>query len=104
MRFKFLVAASLSLCACATTMSERASRVQIITAEQAKQYEFVSQLSSSSSLTGVARHTGYQNALNDVLDKAAAEGAQFIVLAPGSGASYWSSSEVVSASAYKRKP
>ena len=84
-------------------MSERAAHVQIITAEEAKQYEFVSQLSSSSSLTGVARHTGYQNALNDVLDKAAAEGAQFVVL-DSRGPAYWTTSEVVRATAYKRKP
>jgi len=99
-----LLVMSLSFFGCATTMSERASHVQIISAEQAKQYEFVSNLSSSSSLTGVARHTGYQNALNDVLDKAAAEGANFIVLDQGSGASYWTTSEVVRATAYKRKP
>jgi hypothetical protein len=84
-------------------MSERASHVQIISSEEAKQYEFVSQLTSSSSLTGVARSTGYQNALNDVLDQAAAKGAEFIVLDSGSGPSYWATSEVVRASAYRRK-
>lgn len=102
MRALILISA-LSLCACATTMSERASRVQIISADEAKQYEFVSQLTSSSSLTGVARSTGYQNALNDVLDQAAAKGAEFIVLDSGSGPSYWATSEVVRASAYRRK-
>ena len=99
-----LLAASLSLFGCATTMSERASHVQIISADEAKQYQFVSNLSSSSSLTGIARQTGYQNALNEVLDKAAAEGAEFIVLDQHSGPSYWTSSEVVRATAYKRKP
>ena len=96
--------ASLLLVACGTTMSERASRVQIISVEEAKQHEFVQNLSASSGLTGVARHTGYQNALNEVLEKAAAIGADFIVLAPGSGPSYWTTSEVVRAAAYKRKP
>ena len=99
-----VLVALLSLFGCATTMSERASRIQVISAEDAKQYEFVQNLSSSSSLTGVARHTGYQNALNDVLDKAAAAGAEFVVLDPHSGASYWTTSEVVRATAYKRKP
>ena len=88
---------------CATTMSERASHVQVISADEAKQYEFVARLTSSSSLTGVARHTGYQNALNDVLDQAAAKGANFIVLDPNSGPSYWTTSEVVQAQAYKRR-
>ena len=99
----FLVALILSLSACATAMSERASHVQVISAEDAKQHEFVCQLASSSSLTGIARSAGYQNALNDVLDQAAAKGAQFIVLDAGSGPSYWTTSEVVRASAYKRK-
>lgn len=99
-----LAVAILALSACATTMSERASHIQIISAEEAKPYQFVAQLSSSSSLTGVARHTGYQNALNDVLDQAAAKGAQFIVLDPNSSPSYWSTSEVVRATAYKRTP
>jgi hypothetical protein len=99
-----IVVTSLSLVACATTMSERASHVQIISAEEAKQYEFVSLLTSSSSLTGVARQTGYQNALNDVLDQAAARGANFVVLDQGSGPSYWTTSEVVRATSYRRKP
>jgi len=98
----FLLTALL-LVGCATTMSERASHVQVISVEEAKQYEFVSALSASSSLTGVARHTGYQNALNDVLDQAAAKGANFVVLDAESGPSYWTTSEVVRAQAYKRK-
>jgi hypothetical protein len=89
------------LVGCATTLSERASRVEIISAEEAKQHKFVARLTSSSSLTGVMRHTGYQNALNDVLDQAAAKGANFIVLDPDSGPSYWTTSEVVQAQAYK---
>jgi hypothetical protein len=99
-----VVAISLWLVACATSLSERASQVQIISAEEARQYEFVSRLSSSSSLTGVARQTGYQNALNDVLDQAAARGANFVVLDPNSGPSYWTTSEIVRAAAYRRKP
>ena len=85
-------------------MSERASHVQVILAEEAKQYQFVSNLTTSSSLTGVARHTGYQNTLNDLLDEAAAAGADFVVLDQGSGPSYWTTSEVVRGSAYKRRP
>lgn len=99
-----LLIAVILLPGCATTMSDRAAHVQIISAEEAKQYQFVSNLSSSSSLTGVLRHTGYQNALNKVLDKAAAAGADFIVLDQGCGPSYWTTSEVVRATAYKRKP
>ncbi|HEX7917118.1 hypothetical protein [Rudaea sp.] len=97
-----LISLVLLLSACATTLTERASHIQIITSDEAKQYQFVAQVSASSSLTGVARHTGYQNALNNVLDQAAAKGAQFIVLDPNSEPSYWTTSEVVRATAYKR--
>lgn len=90
------------LAGCATAMSERASRVQVISASEAREYQFVANLSASSSLTGVARYTGYQNALNELLDKAAAAGAEFVVLDPKSGPSYWTTSEVVRGTAYKR--
>lgn len=91
------------LLGCATTPSERASHVQIISPEDAKQYDFVARVQASSSLTGVSRDIGYQNALNAVLDQAAAKGASFIVLDENSKAKYWTSKEIVSASAYKRK-
>lgn len=91
------------LSGCATEMSQRASHVQIINEEQAKQYQFVANLTGSSTLTGVARHTGYQNALNEVLDKAAESGAQYVVLDQGSSPSYWTTSEVIRATAYKNK-
>jgi len=93
----------LALTGCATNLSERASHVQIISDDEAKQYEFVAQLTSSSSLTGIARKTGYQNALNDVLDQAAAKGADFIVLDERTGPAYWTTSEIVHAAAYRRK-
>lgn len=104
MKNKFCyVAMLLVLFGCATTMSDRASRIRIITAEEAKQYDYVGLLQGSSSLSGVARHTGYQNALNEVLDEAAAKGAEFVVLDPNSAPSYWTTSQVIRAEAFKRK-
>ena len=93
----------LMLIGCATTMSDRASRIRIINAEEAKQYDYVGLIQGSSSLSGVARHTGYQNALNEVLDEAAAKGAEFVVLDPKSKPSYWTTSQVIRAEAFKRK-
>ena len=93
----------LVLIGCATTMSDRASRIRMITAEEANQYEYVGLIQGSSSLSGVARHTGYQNALNEVLDKAAAKGAEFVVLDPNCRPSYWTTSQIVRAEAFKRK-
>ncbi len=86
---------------CATTMSARASHVHVITANAAAPCQFVSNVSASSSLSGVARYTGYQNALNSLLDKVAAEGANSVVLDSRSGPAYWTTSEVVRGTAYK---
>ncbi|WP_434639646.1 hypothetical protein ACMYSK_01420 [Klebsiella sp. I138] len=93
----------MTLAGCATNMSERAAHVQVISQEQAQQYKFVSNITGSSTLTGVARHTGYQNAMNEVLDKAAEKGAQYVVIDPGSAPSYWATSEIIRATAYKDK-
>ena len=93
----------LVLIGCATPISEQASRIRIITTEEAKQYDYVGLIQGSSSLSGVARHTGYQNALNQVLDQAAAKGAEFVVLDSNSRPAYWTTSQVIRAEAFKRK-
>ena len=100
-RILFLGCIVATLCGCATTMSARASRIQVIDASAAKNCQFVSNVSASSSLTGVARYTGYQNALNALLDKVAADGGTSVVLDPHSGAAYWTTSELVRGVAYK---
>lgn len=92
-----------ALLGCATTPSESASRINIISSDEARQYDYIGRIQGSSVLTGVARETGYQNALNEVLTKAAAEGAQFVVIDENSKPAYWTTSEVISAAAYKRK-
>lgn len=91
------------LSGCATDMSERASHVQIVNEEQASQYQFVANITGTSSLSGVSRQTGYQNAINELLDKAAESGAQYVVIDPKSSPSYWATSQVVRATAYKNK-
>jgi hypothetical protein len=101
-KFASMMLMSVLLAGCSTSMSERASRVQVISKEEANDYQFVANVSGSSTLTGVARHTGYQNAMNEVLDNAAKVGAQFVVLDPDSAPSYWTTSEVIRATAYKK--
>ncbi len=103
MKFTFMLLIAFLLSGCATSMSERASHVQVISQEQAKQYQFVANVSASSTLTGVARYTGYQNAMNELLDKAANAGAQYVLIDPESAPSYWTTSEVIRATAYKNK-
>lgn len=98
-----LVLAAALLSGCATEMSDRASHVQIIDQAQASQYQFVANITGTSSLSGVSRQTGYQNAINEALDKAAGVGAQYVVIDPKSSPSYWATGQVVRASAYKNK-
>lgn len=101
--FGSLVLAAALLSGCATEMSDRASHVQIIDQAQASQYQFVANITGTSSLSGVSRQTGYQNAINEALDKAAVAGAQYVVIDPSSSPSYWATGQVVRATAYKNK-
>lgn len=98
-----VVALTTLLSGCATDMSDRASHVQIIDQAQASQYQFVANITGTSSLSGVSRQTGYQNAINEALDKAAGAGAQYVVIDQKSSPSYWSTGQVVRAAAYKNK-
>ena len=89
------------LSGCATTMSQQASKIQIISIQDAKELHFIANVQGSSTLTGVARKTGYQNALNEVLENAAELGAKYVVLAHNSGPAYWVTSQEIMAAAYK---
>ena len=89
------------LSGCATTMSQEASKIQIISIQDAKELHFIANVQGSSTLTGMARKTGYQNALNEVLENAAELGAKYVVLAPNSGPAYWVTSQEIMAAAYK---
>ena len=99
-QFTFLL---IGVVSCATALTERGSRIRIISSGEAKQHIYVGLVQGSSSLAGLARHTGYQNALNEVLDKAAEMGADFVVLDEKSRPSYWTTSQVIRAEAFKRK-
>jgi hypothetical protein len=91
------------IASCATQLTERGSRIKIISAEEATSYQYVGIVEGSSTLTGLARHTGYQNALNEMLDKAAAMGADFVVIDKYSAPRYWTTSENVRAEAYRKQ-
>ncbi len=94
-------AAALVLAACATPLSDRAAKVRIVhSTEEVKGYTFLGQVVGSSAMTGVMRHQGMENAVNEVLDKAAAMGATHVLM-PDKKASYWTFSENVRGEAYK---
>jgi hypothetical protein len=68
------------LSGCAVRLSDRGSRLNSIRAEEAKNYEYVGIVEGSSSLAGMARHTRYRNALNELLDDAAEWEQIFVVI------------------------
>lgn len=75
--------------------------VKVSGAEEVKSYKYLGVVESSSPLTGVARESGYRNALNDVMNKAADLGATHIVLDERSKPRYWTTSIIVRAEAYQ---
>jgi hypothetical protein len=87
--------------ACATEMSAAGAKVRIVRAHDVVGYEFVGQVTGSSMLGGEARQLGFQNALNDMLDKAGAMGATHVVITYNPGPVYWTWSQTVRGEAYK---
>ena len=97
------VALASSLTGCAGQMTERASRVRMAEAEAVKECQFLGQVTGTSTLTGIARHSGYQNALNELLDEAAERGASHVMLSRDSRPAYWTFAQNVRGEAYRCK-
>lgn len=89
------------LAGCSAPMSQRAAMVRMTNAETVKDCAFLGQATGSSTLTGIARHSGYQNAINELLDRAAGMGASHVVLSPNSRPAYWTFEQNVMAEAYR---
>ena len=87
---------------CAKHASQEGSRVVIISPEEAQNYEFVGIVEGYSILAGMGRHRGHQNAINEVLDKAAAIGADFVVIIKGKAPTFIADQNVT-AEAYKKR-
>ena len=75
--------------------------VRVVTADQVQGYQFLGTITASSSLSGVLQHTGYENALNELLEKAAQRGATHVVLDPKSEPHYWTTSQHIRGDAYR---
>jgi hypothetical protein len=87
---------------CATTLSPSASHVEMVPQERLGDgCSFLSNVMGSSSLTGVSRYTGFNNAVNEMIERAAQLGATHVVLDPTSEASYWTTSEIARGKAYR---
>jgi len=97
-----MVVGVLFMGACATSMTPEASKIKVSTKDEIKGFEYLGIVEGSSSMTGVARDTGFRSALNEAMNKAAKLGATNIVLDEKSEAKYWSTSENVRAEAYRK--
>jgi hypothetical protein len=87
---------------CATSdLSSRGAMIKVTSEQTVKDYKFLGVVEGSSSLTGVAKESGYRNALNEAMNKAAELGATHLVLDDRSKPRYWSTSIVVRGEAYR---
>ena len=84
-------------------MTPEGSKIKVSTKDEVKGFEYLGIVEGSSSMTGVARDTGFRSALNEVMNKAAKLGATNIVLDEKSESKYWTTSENVRAEAYRNK-
>ena len=75
--------------------------VRPATRDEVKGYKFLGVVQGSSMMSGVLRHSGYENAINEMLEKAAAKGATHVVLDPKSEPHYWTTNQYVRGEAYR---
>jgi len=92
--------AAMALCGCGTTLSATARRVQRMEQPKASGCENLGIVEGSSSLSGVSRSTGINNALHEMYESAAALGATHVSYEDKKGA-YWSTGQHVQGTAYK---
>ena len=75
--------------------------IKLAKAEEVKGYKYLGVVEASSELTGVAKESGFRNALNETMNKAAALGATHLVLDERSEPRYWVTSIIVRGEAYR---
>jgi hypothetical protein len=96
-------ACSLALAACGTTdPGQPVQPVRIAMAQDVRGATPIGQVYGSSSLTALSRSQGYNAALAEVVEKAAAMGATDVVLHHTPQPSYWSASTTIRGDAYRR--
>jgi hypothetical protein len=72
----------------ATVMTQEAARIKISTPEEVRGFEYLGMVEGSSTLSGIARESGFRNAVNEALNKAASMGATHLVLDKNCSATY----------------
>jgi hypothetical protein len=66
-------------------------------------FKYLGVVEGSSTLTGVAKESGYRSALNEAMNNAATLGATHLVLDDRSKPRYWSTSIIVRGEAYREQ-
>lgn len=97
------IAIVILLASCATGITDGAAKVRIVQTGDVAGYSFVGNVMGTSSLDGLARRTGYENALDELLDNAAALGATHVVLTNNRGPAFWGG-QTVRGEAISRMP
>ena len=96
-----LFAIGLFVAGCATALTQQGSMIKLASAEEVKGFKYLGVVEGTSSQTGIAKESGYRNALNEAMNKAAALGATHLVLDQNSQSRYWTMSEIVRGEAYR---
>ncbi len=99
-----LIALVVFAAGCATDLTQRGKMIKLATADEVKGYKYLGVVEASSALTGMARESGFRNALNEAMNKAAALGATHLVLDEKSQPRYWVTSIIVRGEAYRSNP
>ena len=94
------IASSLALASCATQPTARASMVRVASKEHVAGYRFLGVVMGTSWLYGLQKGKGYSNALNELLEAAAARGATHIVFDPANR-EHFGGGQVVRGEAYR---
>ena len=95
-------ACGLALAACAADPGQPVQPVRIAMAQDVRGAAPLGQVWGSSSLTALSRNQGYNEALAEVVEKAAAMGATDVVLHHTPRPSYWSATTTIRGDAYRR--
>lgn len=90
------------LCAgCASTPTPRAAMVRQANREEVRAGTFLGSVQGSSVLSGIYRQAGFENARNQMLDRAAALGATHVVPDPEARPHYWTAAQFIRGEAYR---
>lgn len=101
---KLIILLSISfLASCSTRLSMDGSKVRVVRDKaEVQNMEFVATVEGTSTMTGVLKGKGYNNALNECINEAGKHGATHVLIPEGRGV-YWTTNQIVRGEAYRSK-